>query len=280
MTYVSLVEGAETGKRTVPERLIGCWKRHRITFRDKAEDLTTRVIWLQTASGVADIRISAERPDLRGRDGLANCSKDELLSLAEQDCFCAATLFDPTATPYPMAIWPLSLDLFRYQPVVSFPEPGWLEWRNNGSIMMEYAPSGAYEEDWRLLEVDPAFAIHVMKCGEGGTECLYVTGSHAVRARNRPRAISEQRPLVDVVRGLGDDLPRIREVLDCEFSYAERDSASGDYVIGLSTFPWLEGEKLDCNWVLDIGPAQVIATDGAGQPWQVETLWQRQSLAR
>ncbi len=40
------------GTATVPEKLIGCWERRHIRFFNGAEDTTTRVIWLQTASGV------------------------------------------------------------------------------------------------------------------------------------------------------------------------------------------------------------------------------------
>lgn len=277
MACMSLVEGTETGKRTVPEQLIGCWKRHSIVLKDGTVDRTTRVLWLQTASGVADIRISADRPDMRHRSGLASCTRDELLALAEQDCFAATTLFDPAATPYPMAIWPISLDLFRFQPVVSYPEPGWLEWKDNGSVMMEYAPSGAYEEDWRLLETKPPFAIHLMKVTNDAIECLYVVGNHAVRARSRRQAITQQRPLPEIARGLGDDLEPIREMLDCEFSYAQRDAASKDYVIELSTLPWLEGQKLNCDWVFDIAAGRVFANDPDGHAWKVESLWRSES---
>lgn len=279
MAATSLVEGIETGKQTVPDHLIGCWKRHSIAFNDGTVDLTTRVLWLQTASGVADIRISAERPDLRHRTGLTDCSRDELLALAEQDCFCMTTLFDATTTPYATALWPISLDLFRFQPVVSFPEPGWLEWKDNGSVMIEYAPSGAYVEDWRLAEKNPAFAIHLMKTENDVTECLYVTGNHAVRARSRRHPIAQQLPLVEVVRGLGDDLGTIREMLDCEFSYAQRNAASEDYIVELSTFPWLEGQSLNLGWISGIAPGQVTARDSEGQVWKVETLWRRDRVA-
>ena len=138
------------GSITVPEKMIGCWERLSIRFSDGTEDKTTRAIWLQTLSGVGDIRIPASRPDLRERKGFGDCSKDELLKLAEQDCFCGVTFFDPDANPFPTASWPKEAYLFRFQPVITFPEPGWIEWRNSGTCMIEKSPSGAYEEDWRL----------------------------------------------------------------------------------------------------------------------------------
>lgn len=280
MTGVLLREEAETGTRTVPEQMIGCWKRHSITFPNGAVDRETRVIWLQTASGVADIRISAERPDLRHREGFESCTKEELLALAEQDCFCATTLFDPTVKPYPMAIWPPELDIFRFQPVASFPEPGWLEWRDDETVMLEYAPSGAYEEDWRLLETEPEVSIHLVKSGAGISDCLYVTGNHAIRARGRRHSIAQKLPLADVARSLGNDLKAIREMLDCEFSYARRDATSDRYTIELSTFPWLEGQEMGCGWVTDIAPRQILACDPHGNTWKVETLWSRNGTSR
>lgn len=280
MMSISLVEETATGRRTVPEQLIGCWKRHSISFPDGSVDRETKVIWLQTASGVADIRVPATRPDLRHRGGLANCDKDELLALAEQDCFCATTLFNPMSTPLPLAFWPTSLDLLRFQPVVSFPEPGWLEWKSEGTVMMEYAPSGAYEEDWRLLETEPNFAINLVKPGDGGTDCLYVTGKHAVRARSRRGSIAQKRPLADIARGLGNNLDALREILDCEFSYARREPVSDAFTIELSTFPWLEGQRICFDWIYDIGPRAAFASDPDGNIWKVDTLWRRNRMGR
>jgi hypothetical protein len=51
--------GSLYGSATVPEEMIGCWERTSIRFSDGAEDKTTRVIWLETLSGVGDIRIAA-----------------------------------------------------------------------------------------------------------------------------------------------------------------------------------------------------------------------------
>ncbi len=95
---------------------------------------------------------------MRARGGLDDCARDDLLALAEQDCFCGVTLFDPQAKPFPTAGWPSERELFRFQPVVTFPEPGWLEWRDAGTCMIERAPSGAYEEDWRLQPSSRSFA--------------------------------------------------------------------------------------------------------------------------
>jgi hypothetical protein len=173
------------GSATVPEKMIGSWERLYIRSADGTDDKTTRVIWLQTLSGVGDIRIPATRPDLRKRKGFGDCSKDELLKLAEQDCFCGVTLFEPDAKPFPTARWPKEAYLFRFQPVITFPEPGWIEWQNSGTCMIEKAPSGAYEEDWRLQPESRSFAAHLTKRDAASATCLYIAGEHAIYARNR-----------------------------------------------------------------------------------------------
>ena len=51
---------------TVPELMFGCWRRAWIEFADGSRDDTTNVVWLQTESSMADVRIAADRaPDLR-----------------------------------------------------------------------------------------------------------------------------------------------------------------------------------------------------------------------
>jgi len=60
------------GKQTVPDRMIGCWIRRYIQFSDGTRDTATRVIWVQTASGMGDMRIGPDRPALRHRAQLAD----------------------------------------------------------------------------------------------------------------------------------------------------------------------------------------------------------------
>ena len=48
---------------TVPDLMLGCWKRAWIEFADGTRDDTTTVVWLQTESLMADVRIAADRPD-------------------------------------------------------------------------------------------------------------------------------------------------------------------------------------------------------------------------
>ncbi|MGD9503012.1 MAG: hypothetical protein AB7V40_11075, partial [Methyloceanibacter sp.] len=242
------------GSITVPTRLLGCWYRRSIRFADGGEDSSTRVIWVQTLSGVGDIRVSATRPDLRTRGGLEDCSTEELLALAEQDCFCGVTLFDAKAEPYPTARWPKESYLFRFQPVITFPEPGWMEWLEGGTCMIERAPSRAYVEDWRLQPGSRRFGAHLVRRDAPSLTTLYVAGDHAILARDRLEALSPDKTLPELARASRYDPKRLRALLDCEFSYARRAEPMGEYVIELSTLPWREGQTLDCPPVEALSP--------------------------
>src|SRR6476619_1599993 len=240
------------GSAPVSEKMIGCWERLHIRFSEGTEDKTTRVIWLQTLSGVADIRIAASRPNLRGRRGFGDCSKDELLKLAEQDCFCGVTLFDPDPRPSPTASCTKEAYLFRLQPVITFPEPGWIEWQGSGTCMIERAPSGAYEEDWRLQSGSRSFAAHLTKRDAKATTCLYVAGEHAIYARNRAVDLPSDKSLVELATDAQCERRRLEELLDCEFSYARRERPGDGYTIMTSTLPWREGQALGYPWLADL----------------------------
>jgi hypothetical protein len=254
--------------------MIGCWTRRNLRFADGTEDKTTRVIWLQTLSGVCDVRISASRADLRERTGFADCSTEELLKLAEQDCFCGTTLFDPEAEPFPTASWPKEAYLFRFQPVITFPEPGWLEWRDFGTCMIETAPSGAYVEDWRLLPESRSFAAHLTKRDAASATCLYVAGEHAIYARNRAVDLPSDKSLVELAWDAQCERRRLEELLDCEFSYARRERPGDGYTIMASTLPWREGQALGYPWLADLASKPTsIETLALSDTWTFESLW-------
>ena len=260
------------GAATVPEALLGCWIRRSVRFADGTEDTTTSVIWVQTLSGVGDIRIPAARPELQDRAGLSDCSREELLALAEQDCFCGVTLFDTHAQPFPTASWPKDSYLFRFQPIVTFPEPGWIEWLDGGRRMIERAPSGAYEEDWRLQSGSQSTGMHLTRRNATTQTCLYVADDHAIFVRNRLKALPADKSLLELVRDTGYDEGFLREMLDCEFSYARRQEPGGRYVIEASTFPWREGRTLECPSMdtLEEPPLHRSVLDDR---WLVESFW-------
>jgi len=260
------------GKQTVPDRMIGCWIRRYIQFSDGTRDTATRVIWVQTASGMGDMRIGADRPGLRHRAQLADCSDSELLALAQQDCSCAATVLDESTTPHPTATWPRGEYGFANQPVQTFPEPGWFAWREAGDCMMEWAPSGAYEEDWRLQPHAQNFAIHLVRAQPAPTTCLYIAGDYAMMARERSGKVEEKKPLPELVASrLQAGAPAVT-LLDGEFSFARRQNGQ-NYEIQLSSLPWREGARIDLRWAVTTSRDAAHRTDPDGHIWSVESLW-------
>jgi hypothetical protein len=261
-----------TGKQTVPDRMIGCWIRRYIQFSGGTRDTTTRVIWVQTASGMADMRIGADRPAMRHRARLADCSATELLALAQQDCSCATTILDESTTPYPTATWPRGTYGFANQPVQTFPEPGWFAWREDGDCMMEWAPSGAYEEDWRLQPHSLGFAIHLVRVEPAPTTCLYIAGDYAIMARDRSGEVEEKKPLPQLVAARLQIAAPAVTLLDGEFFFAQRQSEQ-NYEIQLSSLPWSEGARIDLSWAVTTSGDGAHRTDPDGHIWRVESLW-------
>ncbi len=220
------------------------------------------------------LAFSVGRPDLRARASLADCSNEELLALAEQDCFCGMTLFDAKARPFPAANWPKESYLFRFQPAITFPEPGWMEWLDRGTCMIERAPSGAYVEDWRLQPGSQSFGVHLTQIDAPTLTCLYVAGDHAIFAKNRSLALPADKTLLELAREANYDRTHLCEMLNCEFSYARRAEGCGNYMIELSTLPWREGQPLDCPPLDTLDPKAASLDDlSSNRQWLVESFW-------
>lgn len=262
------------GSVTVPREMIGCWKRRSFRLADGSEDNEISAIWVQTLSGVGDVRIAKSRPSLAQRDGFTDCSTEELMMLAEQDCFCGITLFDTLAKPAPTASWPKEAYLFRFQPLITFPEPGWIEWRQSDTCMIERAPSGAYEEDWRLQPDSQDFALHLTGRGSGPLECLCVSGAHAIYAKNRSLDLPSDKTLLQLASEAEGDRRFLETILDCEFSYARRARPGEAYMIETSTLPWREGKPLSCAPLRDL-PFKVRSIEDLsfGEEWTVQGFW-------
>jgi hypothetical protein len=123
-----------------PPWALGCFRRRSITFYDGSTDSTTQVFWLQTHGLTVDLRLSPDRPRLRDRAALFTCSPDEVRQLLQAEAGVARTRWDGHSMSWH--------DWVGFQTYVKWPEPGAL--RRVGDCLIEFAPSGAYVEDWRL----------------------------------------------------------------------------------------------------------------------------------
>ena len=130
----------KTTETRVPPWMQGAFQRRCISFADGYSDIDTRVFWLQSDNLTIDLRL----PRLT-----------EQLQTVPEDYAIPATLAQRADYEgwYAHAQWQnqqLSWhDGCAYQLHNRWPEPALLQ--RIGNCMVEFAPSGAYVEDWRLL---------------------------------------------------------------------------------------------------------------------------------
>lgn len=109
----------------LPSYLYGCFRRKSITFFNGLTDETTIVYWFQSASFTIDLRLS-----------------DPLITpVLERQGWIGTTLWD---TETQTVSWDIQQS---YQLHNQWPEPAKL--LPIGNAILEFAPSGAYVEDWR-----------------------------------------------------------------------------------------------------------------------------------
>lgn len=271
---------AEYGDLTVPVWQIGCWRRDIITFAEEIyngnrfplRDDTTFVVWLQTSSRCADLRLPERHPGHPGADrnarrsasSLQQSSPAELLVLAAADGWtgrCRAVGSQPVSMGAPARALTAINDWYNDEWSTGLPtdrkfsELG--EMRRVGDCCLEFAPSGAYVEDWRLQPGSAGLAASLVLLSEDGqaprTVVHYVcTGNHACFTRGRPKGAIDMddfdtRPLPDHVSASlkSGNRAEAEQLVNLECSYAVRDgSTSAPFIIRASTFPWQVGNPM------------------------------------
>jgi hypothetical protein len=260
----------------VPSWSQGCFHRRSIVYANGAEDTGGRAVWLQAQGLAGDLRIPAWRPDVSAREGLHDCSVEELLDLAAVEGGVAdASWYNGTMSyDNPSA----------FQPYEQWPEPGLLQ--RVGPQLVEFAPSGAYLEDWRLQPGSSGLMIGLRLMFETGLDKLtrprdgglLIVGDHCLFALDRHRPLPSQAPVQQQMRAAGDPYAFADMVFDGEVSYARR-QPDGTFKVALSTHPFREGHDVP---VTD-GFCQTSITDvlrqhlGEGdqrivRQWRIDTL--------
>jgi hypothetical protein len=231
---------------TVPDLMFGCWRRSWIKYDDGKFDDTSTVVWLQTESQMVDVRINGDRPDMANRSGLSECSVDELRAIAASDASsgftkCGPAVIGADGLRSATATWNTRGFGVNFQPVSAFPEPGLMSWNDDATVMTERAPSGAYVEEWRLV---PG-SRDSLSVAHDGVVATYRAGDVAVLVRDRAVPVPRLARLSELVDEYASDRALLEEILDCEFSVAER---SGDrWTITTSTLPWRQGEVINVD---------------------------------
>lgn len=135
-----LKEYAQTPSTTVPDWMIGCFKRHCITFANGLSDMHTRVFWLQGRNLTIDLRLPLIEDQVR--QPFHDCQPTQLQQLANYEGWSADSHWQDDQLSWSGGT--------SFQLHNRWPEPAILH--RVGNCMMEFAPSGAYVEDWRFQE--------------------------------------------------------------------------------------------------------------------------------
>lgn len=238
-------------KRTAvpfPPHLLGAFRRKSITFANGVTDETTVVAWFQSAGFTIDLRLP---------DGMTT-------PVTQRQGWIGDTVWDEAAQ---LLSWTVPTS---YQPRNQWPEPARLH--AIGNAVIEFAPSGAYVEDWRQqATTGPLLGLRLTGMVEAasGDEVtldggLVLAGDHLAFARARhPATEARLHGCEDLDQAVATGAFSLAEVESYEVSVA----LAGD-VVTHSTQPARAGEP-----IVDDGFA--VAPDGSvtllqridGRPW-------------
>lgn len=126
-------------ENTIPDWMIGCFKRRSISFANGQTDTQTHVFWLQGRNLTIDLRLPIEA-DWVTKQTWQQCSSDELYSLANYEGWSAISTWQNEQLSWS--------DGCAFQLHNRWPEPAILS--RVGDCMMEASPYASYIEDWRI----------------------------------------------------------------------------------------------------------------------------------
>lgn len=263
-----LVRHAQSPAGSVPEWMLGCFRRHCISFANGETDTTTLVFWLQSRNFTIDLRLPrpAERVPAQP---LSQCTAEQRQRLANYEGWAAHSQWNGE-----QLAWHGETSLQIHN---RWPEPAVL--RRIGNCMLEFAPSGAYSEDWRLQPTGPGplVGLHLLTernltsgaiIHRGGG--LIICGDFAALVRGRPSpVVAEVDTLAEAVAHTADD-DELANLLKVETSVA-RGSLAMDYTVQHSTHATRIGQPLlalrDSDWALIDGEVHQIFTQ-AGERYE------------
>ncbi|MEO8602614.1 MAG: hypothetical protein ABI629_08565 [bacterium] len=201
------------------------------TYADGRVDDTTLVYWLQTASAFADIRIPAQRPDLRDRGAVDRLDAVDCRALVEQGGVAGWTALDGDRCG-----WHRGID---FQPSTGVPDEGHL--RREDGLLIETGVHEAYVEVWepQPCGVGSIGAIE-LPLDDGRRQMLVVCGEVFLFARDRPQPLPPAPSLAVLLDRAGDRQAEIVDLLACELSFGRRGGDAAGWRIGRSTIPFRE----------------------------------------
>ena len=225
----------------VPDWMLGFYKRRAISFADGLTDTQTHVCWFQSRNFTIDLRLPLEEHQVQAKPLLAY-SAEELQQLANYEGWEALCSWEGEVLS-----WHTDTSLQLHN---RWPEPGLL--KRIGNCMIEFAPSGAYVEDWRLQSSAPGALIGLRLLEEKELESgvvrhrgggLIVCGEYAALVLGRAHPLESGVPLRERVAQHADDPQWLHRAFNFETSVA-RGSLDEGYKVTLSTCAARVGQPL------------------------------------
>lgn len=268
MTLLELVQAhPQPATAGVPAWMLGFFKRHHISFADGTTDLCTHVCWLQSRNFTIDLRLPLEAQQVPALP-LAQYTPEQIQVLANYEAWLADSVWDGG-----ILAWRDTTDSLQLHN--RWPEPARL--LRTGNCMIEFSPSNAYVEDWRLQPSLPGPLIGLRLLAETTLDTgavrhrgggLIVCGDYAALVLGRAEPLGPGAgSLAQRAAQARGDVRQLRQLLGFEASVAVGDAAQG-YTVIHSTRPQRLGQDL---FPLD-GFAPVPGSGHLRQELQVDGL--------
>jgi len=229
--------------KTVPEWMIGCFKRKSISFANGKTDEETQVFWLQGRNLTIDLRLPIGADQIKKT--WQTCSQEELYQLTNYEGWSANSHWDSHQLSWSGGT--------AFQLHNRWPEPGILS--RTGDCMMEFSPSNAYVEDWRIksraqgtllsLELIEEKNLTTETCRHRGG-ALIINGNWAGLVLGRTEAMHQATPdqqLRDLIKSQRCNTNLAKQIFNFETSVAEGSLDNG-FKITYSTQPSLINETI------------------------------------
>ncbi|MFY0731615.1 hypothetical protein [Pseudomonas sp. NFX15] len=228
----------------VPDWMLGFYKRRAISFANGLTDTDTHVCWFQSRNFTIDLRLPLEHQQVAAK-ALSACSAEELQRLANYEGWEALCTWEGETLS-----WHSDTSLQVHN---RWPEPAVL--KRIGNCMIEFAPSGAYVEDWRLQPSRPGVLIGLRLLHETQLDSgvvhhrgggLIVCGDHAAMVLGRAQPLEYDAhglPLREQVERNADDPEWLHRAFNFETSVAQG-SLDGGFSVTLSTCAARIGQPL------------------------------------
>ncbi|MFT6030340.1 MAG: hypothetical protein ACI8O8_002084 [Oleiphilaceae bacterium] len=229
---------------SIPEWMIGCFKRRSISFANGLTDTKTHVFWLQGRNLTIDLRLPLETDQIQ-KHALHELTEEELSQLANYEGWSADTKWENDQLSWSGGT--------SFQIHNRWPEPGILS--RIGDCMMEFSPSDAYVEDWRIKSrcPGPLVSLELIEEKDLTTEAcrhrggaLIINGDWAGLVLGRYKDIStssENLQLRDLLKSNKANKNFKNEIFNFETSVAEGSLDDG-FKIRFSTQPGITNSSI------------------------------------